>query len=190
MPQRRDAPTDPAEAAQHYLDVGCAQGHTAHPMFDHVHLLKRYEGIIGPRNPLVAYLTDPRMAKASTQPLMAYRDYQRAHPEASKYSRGVTRHYLERGAQLSFEPTTWYRPDPDTEPEGLADWMRARRREWAYRRALASPPWVREAPVTGASNLPGPRRDHHDPGDCGPPDGCTAVRAGRDVDVGARPDHP
>ncbi len=146
--------TDPAEAAQHYLDVGCAQGHTAHPMFDHVHLLKRYEGIIGPRNPLVAYLTDPRMAKASTQPLMAYRDYQRAHPEASKYSRGVTRHYLERGAQLSFEPTTWYRPDPDTEPEGLADWMRARRREWAYRRALASPPWVREAPVTGASNLP------------------------------------
>ncbi|GAB3692069.1 hypothetical protein GCM10028814_33230 [Angustibacter aerolatus] len=144
--------TDPVEAATHYLETGCAQGHTAHPLFDHRHLMKRYADVIGDHNPLVAYLSDPRMATASTQPLMAYRSYQRAHREASRYPRGVTRHYLERGAAQGFEPAPWYRPDTAAEPEGLADWMRARRREWVQRRQVTTSPWVAEPPVADTAH--------------------------------------
>lgn len=141
--------SDPVEALHHYLAGGWKKGHTAHPLFDHRHLMKRYADVIGERNPLVAYLSTKRMATASTQPLMAYRTYQRTHPEASRYPRGVTRHYLEVGAREGFEPTTWYPPDPEAEAQGLADWMRARRREWVARRAATTSTWVSALPETG-----------------------------------------
>jgi GT2 family glycosyltransferase len=143
--------SDPVEAVHHYLGGGWKKGHTAHPMFDHRHLMKRYAAVIGEGNPLIAYLTNKRMSTASTQPLMAYRTYQRTHPEASGYRRGVTRHYLEVGAHNAFAPSTWYRPDPTTEPQGLADWMRRRRREWVRRRDITTSTWASALPERQAA---------------------------------------
>lgn len=147
---------EPRAAARHYLEGGCEEGHTSHPLFDHRHLLARFADVVGERNPLLAYLEDPRLRRASTQPLMGYRRYQQAHREASRYSRGVTRHYLEVGAAKGYEPTTWYVPDPAAEPEGLADWLRARRAEWMERRALADGPWSTTPPTGSGGTGPSP----------------------------------
>lgn len=143
---------EPAEAAEHFLREGCAQGHTPHPLFDQRHFLRRAPDLVGDRNPLVAYLQDERLGRVTTHPLMGFRAYMRRYPQSRRYARGTTRHYLEVGAPQGYAPNVWYVPDLHNEPQGLADWLRARRHEWTERQKLTSSPWVRSPPVTG----PGP----------------------------------
>ncbi|WP_375475155.1 glycosyltransferase [uncultured Jatrophihabitans sp.] len=141
----------PAAAARHYLRAGGDL--SPHPLFDPEHLQKRngkrVAKRIGKRNPLLAYLTDAKLHRASFHPLFDVAAYLAANPGAVTHRFGPLGHYLATGAAEGLAPNTWYPADPEAEPQGLADWLRARRREWEARAALASSPWTTTAPTGG-----------------------------------------
>jgi GT2 family glycosyltransferase len=143
---------DPVAAAMHYLEQGSTLNFSPHPLFNQEHFIRGKVEKLGERNPLVAYLTDRSFRGSSTHPLFHVRFYLDAHPEALKHRYGVLGHYVERGARAGFAVNSWYRPDPEAEPGGLAEWLHGRRQDWLAQRAPASSQWSAIPPE--ASEIP------------------------------------
>jgi O-antigen biosynthesis protein len=143
---------EPRRAARHYLDRGSKRGFTPHPLFD-----SRYFGRRIPTStqsdPLVAFLTDPSLRSTPTHPLFDSAAYLESEPDAAGHPWGPLGHYLEVGAAAGSRPNDWYQPHPEQEPGGIADWIRARGREWSSRRRAALPTWTTNYDVEAAETV-------------------------------------
>ncbi len=129
-------------AIRHYLTKGAANGAPPHPLFHPGHLTEEAERPL-PADvaPLVAYLQDADLRSASTHPLFDTSRYLRDNPAAGKHPQGPLAHYVEFGARQGLAPNAWYRPRPTEEPEGLAGWVKDRKRALGEAHRSAGAEW-------------------------------------------------
>jgi GT2 family glycosyltransferase len=151
-------------AVRHYLKKGHVLGLSPHPLFDPAYYASQLGDQATDRAVFLVYLSRARSAKASPHPLFDAPAYVKANPDARRHSHGILGHYVQEGAAAGASPNDWYVSDPEHEPGGLIDWVRARRAEWQARHDTA--------PCLSSSiswEDPGLLREH--PGDvpAGPP---------------------
>jgi GT2 family glycosyltransferase len=128
---------DRKAAARHYVLTGHTHGLSPHPLFDPDFYISQLPGRPAGRPLFLYYVSRSRSGKISPHPLFDSRAYARANPQAVRHPHGLLGHYQSVGAGRGARPNDWYAPDPAAEPQGLVDWIRARRIEWQQRQDVA-----------------------------------------------------
>jgi GT2 family glycosyltransferase len=124
-------------AVRHYFMQGHALGLSPHPLFDPDYYSSQLGDDAKERALFLVYLSKARSAKASPHPLFDAAAYAQANPDSRRHPHGLLGHYVQEGAAVGARPNDWYVPNPEQEPGGLVDWVRARRGEWEACRDIA-----------------------------------------------------
>ena len=121
-------------AVRHYLEVGVAQGHHPHPLFDPAYVRSQWSPArqrrLGAGDPLGLYLRRETF-HVSTHVLFDTAGYLSRAPEAARHPGGPTVHYVEVGAAAGIPANDWLEGD-------LRAWVAERRTAAAA--LLAAPP--------------------------------------------------